>query len=175
MSNRRQPISGLNIYQDKQRRTIYYDIFTKKGYILKPSSYNQYNFYSKRLFFPIIIFVLCYSIKFGEIKFGLSGSLIAAALVLVLVEAFFRFKFLKSCAVSDHFVPYKKATLITQLQQGSKPSDLIVRCILYSAFGILLVIYGFMAEFSNIELIGSIVVSVLLIGYGLLHLLAIKK
>lgn len=175
MTNRRQTISGYHIYQDKQKRNVYYDIFTKKAYILRPSAMKQYNFYSKRLFFPIIVFVLCYSIQFGEIKLGIAGSLSAAALIFAIIECFFRFRFLASLSISTHFVPYGKSSFLSRLQEGSTKSDLIVRGCLYSAFGILLIIYGFLAEFTNIELTGCIMVSILLIGYGLLHLFAIKK
>ena len=168
-------VSGLHIYQDKQRRTVYYDTISKKAYILRPSKMGQYNFYSKRFLFPIIFFIFCYSIKFGEFQFGFAGSLLVSAIVFLILEAFFRLRFLASLSISDHFVPYKKETILERLKSNSSKTDLLMRSFLYSAFGILLIIYGFMAEFNTTEMILCSASSVCLIGYGLLQLIASRE
>ena len=165
-------VTGFNIYKDKKKRDIYYDVLTKEGYIITKYEVNKLNFYQKRFIIPIIIFSLTYTIDLFGFKFGIIGAGAAALLSFVCIEFFFRFRFLKSMSVVPNFVPDKQEDYFHQLANNAPLSNLIVKGLLYIALGVLLVIFGYQENFQVMEWFVCIIITIVVVVVGIFQLYA---
>lgn len=165
-------ISGFNIYKDKKHRDIYYDVFTKNGYIITKYEINKLNFYQKRFVIPVIIFALTYSVDIFGLSFGIVGASAASILSYVCLEFFFRFRLLNSMSVIPNFVPDKQEDYFHQLANKAPLSNLIIKGLLYIALGVLLVIFGFQENFQTIEWIVCIILTIVVVVIGSFQLYA---
>ena len=99
MSEQIKSIKGSNIYTDKKGRTIYYDSFTKTGYIIPPSQYNNYANYSIR--FVISVIVGCVSALFLKFDY-LSGFFVGLSTYVAYTYLFHR-RFLSKMTIDADF------------------------------------------------------------------------
>lgn len=175
MTKTKNRIAGLNVYKDKHNRDVYYDRLTKKAYIINPSDVNQYNFYSRRFFIPIIAFVLLFSLKIGNIELGYAGAAGIALIIGIITEAFFRFRFLKSLSAVPNFQPKEKPDYFDQLANAGNKQDLMIRSLLYFALGIVLIVFGYLSEFEIFEWIICIAFSLGAIIMGIINLIAVLR
>ena len=83
-------LSGRNIYTDKKGRVIFYDMITKKGYLVDKKSENSAVFFKNR--FVVILFA---AILFGATFLTVLQAVIAWAVMMALAEFAFRMVFLK--------------------------------------------------------------------------------
>ena len=175
MTKTKNRIAGMNVYKDKHNRDVYYDRLTKKAYIINPSDVNQYNFYSRRFFIPIIAFVLLFSLKIGNIELGYAGAAGIALIIGIIKEAFFRFRFLKSLSAVPNFQPKEKPDYFDQLANAGNKQDLMIRSLLYFALGIVLIVFGYLSEFEIFEWIICIAFSLGAIIMGIINLIAVLR
>lgn len=175
MTKTKNRIAGMNVYKDKHNRDVYYDRLTKKAYIINPSDVNQYNFYSRRFFIPIIAFVLLFSLKIGNIELGYAGAAGIALIIGIITEAFFRFRFLKSLSAVPNFQPKEKPDYFDQLANAGNKQDLMIRSLLYFALGIVLIVFGYLSEFEIFEWIICIAFSLGAIIMGIINLIAVLR
>lgn len=165
-------VTGFNIYKDKKNRDVYYDVFTKEGYVITPNEVTKLNFYQKRFIIPVIIFALTYTIDLFGFKFGIVGAGAASLLSFVCIEYFFRFRFLKSMITLPNFVPNKKEDYFHQLATSSPLSSLIIKGILYIALGVLLIVFGLQESFQTFEWVVCIVITIVVTVVGFFQLYA---
>ena len=176
MAQKNQPsISGFSIYQDTHGRDVYYDFITRNGYLILESNANQFNLYQKRLIIPLIVFALLLNYRIGSFYINIYLAALAALIVLVGLEFLFRFRFLRSLKVVPNFQPEKRSGYIEQLSNSAEKSDLIIRSLLYIALSILVLVFGYLSGFDNIEWIICIVVSVCAAVMGIINVLAVIK
>lgn len=168
MASNRQ-ITGFNLYKDKLNRNVHYDFVTKKGYIIKPSDENQYYIYSKRFLFPIIVFALLFNIL------DYAGSILASIVIAIITEVFYRTKFLKRLHSIKDFTPVRQNDYFDRLAKNATKQDLMIRTFLYFALGILLIAFGIVSEFEQLEWMICFAVSLFSIAMGLVNLLAISR
>lgn len=168
-------ISGFNVYKDRKNRDIYYDMITKKGYVITKDDMGQFNFYSRRLFVPIIALILLAPLKIGGVEIGFTKAAIISLVLMIITELFYRFRFLRSLKVVPNFQPEKRSGYIEQLSNSAEKSNLIIRSLLYIALSILVLVFGYLSGFDNIEWIICIVVSVCAAVMGIINVLAVIK
>ena len=165
-------VTGFNIYKDKRNRDIYYDVFTKEGYVITPEFVNKMNFYQKRLIIPIVIFALTYTVDLLGFKFGVIGASVFAIIAFVALEYLFRFRFLKSMIILPNFVPNKKENYFHQLAASTNLSSLVLKGVLYLALGVLLILFGFQEQFKTLEWIVCISITIVIEIVGCFQLYA---
>lgn len=144
--------SGMNIYKDTKNRTIYYNRFTKKAYVLKPENFDSYKKYSTRFSLPVIIFMLLSGFVFNssKVQFEYATALaFGLAFVVYLVIALrFYLSFLPALTILPKFEPEKKLSRIVAMRKT--PLGLsIVKTIIIVALGSLLVVNGHMMFANN--------------------------
>ena len=126
MPNRRilkaSDLSGIFIFQDAKRGTIFYDIFTRKGYILTSSDVRTYTIYTAM--FPLCIVIALFSVSLFKINY-FSAFLIFVALYL-LASAYFRFTFFYKLPVAERWKPAKRESIFMYFARGFSKQRLLV-------------------------------------------------
>lgn len=165
-------VTGFNIYKDNHNRDVYYDRFTKEGYIINSSDVKQFNFYAKRFIVPVVVFALLYTLNIGGFEFGYLGAGVAAVFSILAMEFVFRFRFLKTLTRIPNFRPTSKENYFDQLSESASKPMLLLRTLLYVALGSLLLVYAYQQHFSTFEWIVCGIISIIAIAAGIFHLIA---
>lgn len=176
MAQKNQPsVSGFSVYQDKHGRDVYYDFITKNGYLILESNAGQFSLYQKRFIIPLIVFALLLNYRIGSFYFDIYIAALAAIIVLVGLEFLFRFRFLRSLTVIPNFRPERKTSYLEQINKTNEKNVLLIKALLYLLFGVLLAVYAFMKEITELELIIMLIISVVICIYGIIYLVALAK
>jgi len=126
-------INGLFIYHEKNIGTIWYDIFTKKGYIMVNSDFKQYALYTMVLPAAILIALMLYMIA----KVGLVLSIVAFLVISIAGEVYFRFAFFYKLPVAKNWDKPSKQNITTKFAEKYSSSKLTILMILLYAIFIL--------------------------------------
>lgn len=160
MPNRRilkaSDLSGIFIFQDAKRGTIFYDIFTRKGYILTSSDVRTYTIYTAM--FPLCIVIALFSVSLFKINY-FSAFLIFVALYL-LASAYFRFTFFYKLPVAERWKPAKRESIFMYFARGFSKQRLLVLIVLLLALTILMPIYANMEHYEGVNLYATYVVAI---------------
>lgn len=162
-------LNGLFIYQDPKSGTVYYDILTKKGYVLTTSDIKTYTIYSS-------MFSLCLLLSMGLTYFAnikLTTALIIFVLLYIGSELLFRFAFFYKLPEADNFKPFKRDSIITMFAKKLSVQRLIVLIILLVALVILMPIYANMSNFTGLELYITYIIEALLIAGTIISIAAL--
>ena len=141
-------LTGLFIYQDPKRCTIFYDIITRKGYIITSSDVKTYTIYSAMLPLAIIVAFLIGSL------FNLStlSSFIIFLALFVLYEGAFRIMFFYKLPVAEKWKPVKKENIIMYLARGYSETRLLILIVMLILLSILMPLYANSEHFSGLNL-----------------------
>ncbi len=144
-------LSGIFIHQDPKRGTIYYDILSRKGYILTSSDVRMYSLYSAML--PLCILAVALSVSL----FGLSyiSAIILFAALYLLTAIVFRFLFFSKLPVAENWKPARPQNIFLYFARGYSKQRLIILVILLLLLGILMPLYGRIENYEGANLIGS--------------------
>ena len=140
-------LSGLFIYQDKRRGTVYYDIFSRKGYILTSSDVKTYLLYTAML--PICIIVAFIITSAANMTY-VSAFFIFIAMYL-LAAIIFRITFFYKLPEATNWRPAKKENIFLSLARTYSKQRLIVLIILLLLLTIIMPIYAKMEGFTGIN------------------------
>ena len=155
MPNRRiikaSDLSGIFIHQDPKRGTIYYDVLSRKGYILTSSNVRMYSLYSAML--PLCIIAATLSVSLFGLNY-LSAAILFVALYLLAAVAF-RYFFFYKLPVAERWKPVRTESIFMFFARGYSKQRLIVLIILLLLLGILMPLYGRIENFEGANLIGS--------------------
>ena len=155
MPNRRilkaSDLSGIFIFQDAKRGTIFYDIFTRKGYILTSSDVRTYTIYTAM--FPLCIVIALFSVSLFKINY-FSAFLIFVALYL-LASAYFRFTFFYKLPVAERWKPAKRESIFMYFARGFSKQRLLVLIVLLYLEGIRLALWNLPIPKMDISQISS--------------------
>lgn len=149
-------LTGLSIYQDPKRGTIFYDIFTKKGYILTSSDVKTYTIYTSML-------PLCFIVSFAATSFFSLSYTAGAIIFLVLfiaVLVLFRVKFFYTLPEATDWKPVKRENIFVWMAMNFSKNRLIILIFLLIALTILMPLYSKMENFTGFTLYGGYAVSV---------------
>ena len=154
-------VSGMHIYKDERGRPVYYDVFSKSGYILTNNE-DRYKQYSMRFMMGVIGFVLMMLFNMPVIV-----DIVVGLGVYGFMEYKFR-QFLKTLVHVENFKCNEKM----KSQQSIKTLDtnkVIIKMILLIALSILIVINAQNEQYTGWLLYLNYMISVLSILFALYH------
>lgn len=152
MPNRRiikaSDLSGIFIYQDPKRGTIFYDIFSRKGYILTSSDVNTYTVYTAM--FPLCVVLALLSIQIFHI--GYFAACLVFLALYILASVYFRATFFYKLPVAKNFKPVKKESVFLYMARGYSRQRLIILSLLLLALTVLMPFYALQEHYEGINL-----------------------
>lgn len=165
-------LSGLFIYQDPKRGTVYYDILSRKGFILTSSDVKTYTLYTAMLPLCMIAALLCTS--FFHITY-VSALLIFIALYLLAAIAFRIFFFYK-LPEAENWKPRKRDNIIVSMATNFSKARLIILIFLLLALTVLMPAYAVIEKLDGFNLYASYILAFLTaIGSIIAFLALIRK
>lgn len=163
-------ISGLFVYQDKLGRNIYYDIFSKTGYLIASRDVKQFKNYNLRLTIAMIAFPVVF--LFAPVKALLFAS-VASVLVYVVMYAMFRINLLPLLTPLPNFERPKKDNIILSTARETEASKLwiiiIMTVLIIAMIGLNLI----MSEVNTAAMIVYYVVFALMGAFLFVHVAAL--
>ena len=146
-------LSGRNIYTDKKGRVIFYDMITKKGYLVDKKHENSALFFKNR--FVVLLFA---AILFGATFLTWLQAAVAWAVMMAIAEFAFRRGFLKKLEVVNE-----------------AKGKVLVLIVLYLLLAVLVILNAYVEKYS----VGLCVLSggIALVGvyFAILHIVALTK
>ncbi|MBQ1900470.1 MAG: hypothetical protein II153_06135 [Erysipelotrichaceae bacterium] len=148
-------LSGIFIYQDPKKGAIFYDVLSRKGYILTSSDVSTYTLYTAMLPLCIVMALLC--VQLFHLNY-LAAAIIFIALYLI-AAMWFRFTFFYKLPVAERWKPVKKENLFVYMARGYTKQRLIVLILLLLALTILMPVYAAEEHFEGVNLYATYVVA----------------
>lgn len=163
-------LSGRNIYTDKKGRVIFYDMITKKGYLVDKKSENSALFFKNR--FVVLLFA---AILFGATFLTWLQAAIAFAVMVAIAEFAFRRGFLKKLQVVDDVDFERRVSALQYIIENKEKGRVIALAILYFILAILVVLNAYVEKYSLGLCIFSGCIAVVGLYFGILHVVALTK
>lgn len=163
-------LSGRNIYTDKKNRTIYYDIWTKRGYVVEPKLENKITFYKNRLVIILFAAILC-----AGTFLSAQQSAVAGVIFFVLVELLYRVRVFKKMQVAEDFDRGRRITPLESILAHKSKEKVVMLAILYAAFAVLVMLNAFDQHYTSALMLLSVGGAVLGIYFCALHVIALTK
>lgn len=171
MANKKQA-GGFFVYHDDRGRSIYYDIFTKNGYLITNRDLDKFALFNLRYFVAALAFMIVFVFFGAE---SLFWALLAALIAFIISYLVFRFTLMNKLPLLPGFVKPKNAGFITQTAQDLSTGTLLIVIFMCLALAGLFIINIGLSEINGTELWGYYVVIVLLIVFALAHIAALIK
>jgi len=156
-SKGKKQIRAFNVYLDKNGNSIYYDRFSKCGYLLKEEVFPRFRTYNNRYMLAFMFGVLAYNFIAN-----LLGTIIITIAIGLAMEYFFRKKFLAHLTKYPNFKPEIKASGKNSDESNFK---VVVRLLLYLAFAILIVVNAYQQNYGTLSIVFSYIAAVIAL-YG---------
>ena len=157
-------LSGRNIYTDKKGRVIFYDMITKKGYLVDKKHENSALFFKNR--FVVLLFA---AILFGATFLTWLQAAVAWAVMMAIAEFAFRRGFLKKLEV------VRRVSALQYIVENKAKGKVIVLIVLYLLLAVLVILNAYVEKYS----VGLCVLSggIALVGvyFAILHIVALTK
>lgn len=163
-------LTGRNIYIDKRNRTVYYDMFTKTGYVIPHEDEKKMFLYKNRL--PIILLASILSI---DTLFDTTMAVIFGVLLFLILEVYYRFAIFKKFKTSSSFDRKKIKSPLNAIVEANEKGKSIILVGLYIAFSILVIINAYKQNYTIWIMILSYAFSVFGIYSAITHIIAITK
>ena len=163
-------LSGRNIYTDKKGRVIFYDMLTKRGYLVGKQNENSALFYKNR--FVVILFA---AILLGGTLLSLIQAVIAWAVMMALAEILFRRSFLKKLEKVTDVDFERRVSALQYTMENKEKGRIVILTILYFALAVLVVLNAYMEKYSMGLMILSGGIALIGVYFGTLHLIAFIK
>lgn len=163
-------ISGRNIYLDRRGQTVYYDMFSKKGYIIDPKVESKFYIYRNRYMLIALVVMLA-----GEYFPSWTQAIIAGLAICVVAEIMYRVKFLPSLRQTTKFDRSNKRTLLKAIIEANDFKRTVLRTILYIAFAVLIVVNALMMNAEVPIIVISVALSIFAAYNAIVNVVAIIK
>ena len=163
-------LSGRNIYTDKKGRAIFYDMITKKGYLVDKKSENAAVFFKNR--FVVILFA---AILFGATFLSVLQAVIAWAVMMALSEFAFRMSFLKKLEPVTDVDFERRVSALQYIIENKEQGRIIALIILYFLFSILVLLNAYTEDYSIKLWVFSGCLAAVGVYFGVLHIVALIK
>ena len=144
-------LSGFSIFQDPKRGTIFYDIITRKGYILTTSDVRTYTLYTAM--FPLSVLCAFLAMSMFNLNYISTGLIFAAVYLLTFMA--FRFLFFYKLPIAERWKPVKKESVFLYLARGYSVRRLVILIFLLLALTIMMPLYANIEHRTGIDLYGS--------------------
>lgn len=162
-------LNGLFIYQDPKKGTIFYDILTRKGYVLTSSNVRKYILFSSSFSIALVIAILGYTL----FQLKIVPTLIVFVLAYLLLEIFFRVTFIYKLPVADNFKTFKKDNIFMSLAKNYSATRLIILIVLLLVLTILMPLYAKIANLDQVSTIGSYIISILTFVFAIISIIGL--
>ena len=163
-------LSGRNIYTDKKGRVIFYDMITKKGYLVDKKHENSALFFKNR--FVVLLFA---AILFGATFLTWLQAAVAWAVMMAIAEFAFRRGFLKKLEVVNDVDFERRVSALQYIVENKAKGKVIVLIVLYLLLAVLVILNAYVEKYS----VGLCVLSggIALVGvyFAILHIVALTK
>ena len=163
-------LSGRNIYTDKKGRVIFYDMITKKGYLVDKAHENSAIVFKNRW-----VLILFAAILFGATFFTWMQALIAWAVMMAVGEAVFRLNFLKKLEQVTDIDFDRRQTALQYIIENKSKGKIILLAVLYLLLAVLIILNAYTEEYDTKMWVLSGLVSLVGFYFSLLHIIAIFK
>ena len=163
-------LSGRNIYTDKKGRIIFYDMLTKKGYLIDKKNENSAVFFKNR-----IVVILFAAILFGATFLSVLQAVLAWAIMMALSEFFYRMSFLKNLEPVTDVDFERRVSALQYIVENKEKSRVIVLIVLYFLFAVLVILNAYTENYSVKLWVFSGCLSVVGVYFGVLHIIALVK
>lgn len=170
MADTKKHASGRNIYVDERGRDVYYDRFTKNGYLIQEKNLKSYFMYQNRFILVIIGIILGYNFLAS-----LETCIIIGVIVAIIIEIMFRRKYLPSLITIQGFKPEKKLPVYKQIADGEARGKVILKTFLYLAMSILLVLNAYIEKLEFPMFALSVVVAIISLYACAVNAIALTK
>ena len=152
-------ISGPFIHNDEKLGNVYYDIFTRKGYVILNKDVDTYRKFISIIFIIIVLpFFLVQVFSFSVVK-AFAFSLVVFLIVLII----FKTRFIYKLSVIENYVPSKKQRLYITLAEKLTTLRLVLSTIAAFLTSILLAIYTVIEKYEGLNLILLYIVAIVLL------------
>lgn len=140
-----QKVSGINVFYDAKDRPIYFDRFSKNGYLIKDVE-KTYNFYSMRFAIGIIGAIISYA-------FSLPMTFcIGIGIILYLFMEFQFRRFLKNLTTFKNFSPQKKVSRL-DAETSLESNKILLKGFLFLVLAVLIVLNCIQEQYTGIIMI----------------------
>lgn len=131
-------LSGRNIYTDKKGRVIFYDMITKKGYLVDKKHENSALFFKNR--FVVLLFA---AILFGATFLTWLQAAVAWAVMMAIAEFAFRRGFLKKLEVVNDVDFERRVSALQYIVENKAKGKVIVLIVLYLLLAVLVILNAY--------------------------------
>lgn len=166
MANKKQ-VGGFFVYHDDRGRSIYYDVFTKNGYLINNRDQDKFALFNLRYLLAALAFMIVFVFFGAE---SLFWALLSALITFIITYLVFRFTFMNKLPLLPGFVKPKKLSFIAQTAQDLSSGTLLVVIFMCLALTGLFIINIGLSEISGTELWGYYVVIAILIIFACAHI-----
>lgn len=163
-------LSGMYIYQDPKRGTIFYDIITRKGYILTSSDVKTYTIFTAML-------PLCLVLALGMLSLFPNNYVIPVICFLVMFityQVLFRVLFFYKLPVAENWHPLKRENIFISMARNFSKPRLLLLIGMLTVLSILMPIYTKMQNLSGINLYASYIVEALTVIVDFISIIALS-
>ena len=163
-------LSGMYIYQDPKRGTIFYDIITRKGYILTSSDVKTYTIFTAML-------PLCLVLALGMLSLFPNNYVIPVICFLVMFityQVLFRMLFFYKLPVAENWHPLKRENIFISMARNFSKPRLLLLIGMLTVLSILMPIYTKMQNLSGINLYASYIVEALTVIVDFISIIALS-
>ena len=164
-------LSGLFIYQDPKKGTIFYDILTRKGYVLTSKDVKKYVLYTS--LFPISVLVSIFVMSTFKLSFVQTALVFAGIYLIGAIYA--RFMFFYKLPVADKWKPFKKESIVSQLANNYSSTRLIILLILLLLLTVMMPIYPSVTEMNTLNQYACYILSGVTAVFAILTIMALIK
>lgn len=156
-------LSGLFIYQDPKRGTVFYDILSRKGYVLTSSDVSTYSVYTAML--PLCMILSLSMVSLGWMDYG--GALLMFLALMIIGEVLFRIFFFYKLPVAENWKRVKRENIILYTAKNFGIYRLLILIALLAALCLIMPFYAAYEKMSGLNLYATIVITAVT-GIGLL-------
>ena len=164
-------LNGLFIYHDQKKGTIFYDIFTKRAFIITTSDVQKYLVYTS-------MFPACILISFGVmslLSLNLVDMMIMFIALMILSESLFRFFFFYKLPEVKNWKPEKKETVVSYLENNYSSARLTLLTVLLIALAAVIPLYTYIEEMKGIEYYLNYLIAAIALVFALIVIIALVR
>lgn len=140
-------LAGLFIYQEPKNRTVFYDILSRKGYLLTNNDVKMYTIYT-------VMLPVCALLTFGVMSlFQWNGfqALIFFIVSYLAAMLLFRVFWFWKLPVQKNFNPSAGGSIIASLAEKYSKQRLTILLVMLIGLDILMPVYGITAELDTLS------------------------
>ena len=148
-------LTGISIYQDPKRGTIFYDIFSRRAYILTHSDVRKYNIYTSLLIVCIVVAIAAAN----AFRLGYVNGIIIAAALLIACMAYFRFSFFYQLPMADNWKPFRRRNIFESIAEKYETARIVVLVVMLGLLSVLMPFYGRSSGLQGLDMYANYVIT----------------